>query len=271
MTAWTFDPLVIASLLAAAAVYGRGAARMRRPVGRARALAFAGALLALTVALLSPVEVAAGEVLWAHMLQHVLLISAAAPLLAASRPGVPLLVGLPGGLRRALVWWGRRRPLRAAWRILTAPAAAWLLAAVILWTWHVPALYEAAVGIRAVHVLEHLTLLGSAWLFWRVALPPTSDRRLARGMDVVYLITGGFQGGALGALFVFSAVPFYELYASSATPLADQQLAGALMWIPSGVISLGAAAALFVAWLREEAADADSPDRPVHRLQEVTR
>src|SRR5439155_14282040 len=128
---------------------------------------------------------------------------------------------------------------------------AWLLALVALWVWHLPSLYQAALRNEPIHALEHGSFLGTSVLFWWTALSPGGRRRLPRGADVLYVFTGGFQGAALGALLTFASVPLYPFYAHTVgpwglSPLQDQQLAGVIMWIPSGVIYLAVASGLFV-------------------------
>jgi cytochrome c oxidase assembly factor CtaG len=131
----------------------------------------------------------------------------------------------------------------------------WLLTLVALWAWHLRALYDAALEHAPIHALEHACFFGSAMLFWWTAVAPSGRRRLARGADVLYVFTGGFQGAVLGALFVFASTPMYPFYSAARTapwgltPLADQQLAGAVMWVPSGIVFLVVAGWLFVRWL----------------------
>ncbi|MFN2590289.1 MAG: cytochrome c oxidase assembly protein, partial [Actinomycetota bacterium] len=111
------------------------------------------------------------------------------------------------------------------------------------------------------HWLEHTTLVGTAAVFWWVALQPGVDRRLVRGGDLVYLLAAWIPSGELGALFTFAATPVYADYVVQAArfgfdPLKDQQVAGVLMWVPAGLAYLGGACAVFVTWLRTvEAAD----------------
>ncbi len=271
---WHPDPAVIVALVTAAWAYGRGVRRVLwrdgrvRGVRRSNVAAFGLGLAAVAAALLSPIAAMAEALLWVHMLQHVLLVMVAAPLLVLGRPGVAVPLALPPRWRRSVRRWGRWGPLPAARRALVHPASAWGLSAAALWTWHLPALYEGALRSGWVHVAEHGTLLGTGVLFWWVALGP--HRRLARGADVLFVVTGGFQGATLGALFTFAGVSFYPSYRQSAaawglSPLADQQLAGVIMWIPAGVVYLAAASALFVAWLRAAEAEAGPAPRAPSR------
>lgn len=258
---WSFQPVVLTGLGVSAWAYWRGLRILWGPgrgrgVPRWRAAAFGGGLLAIVVALVSPLDAISDVLLSAHMLQHLLLILVAAPLLVLGSPLIPFMLALPTGWRRVLHRWGRARALHATGRAITAPAVSWLLALVVLWAWHAPAPYQAAVENSALHALEHASFLGTSLLFWWTALQPSGRRRLARGADVLYVVLGAMQGGALGALLTFAATPLYPFYSRGVaswglTPLQDQQLAGLVMWIPFGAVYLGAACALFVGWLRE--------------------
>ncbi|HJV04830.1 MAG TPA: cytochrome c oxidase assembly protein [Actinomycetota bacterium] len=267
MTGWSLDPVVLLGVALAGGGYAVGRRRLGRAApGPGRAAAFWGGLLAVLVALVSPLERMATELLSAHMVQHLLLVMVAAPLLVAGLPRVPLTVALPATLRRPLHRTGRRPPLRAVRRAVTHPVVAWVLATAVLWAWHAPALYQAALRDDLVHALEHATLFGTALLFWWEVLDPRARDRLDPGGGLVYLFAAGLQGGALGALFTFAPSPIYPAYAATApgwglTAVADQQLAGLIMWIPFGTIYLGVAAARFVGWLRTSEAMAGAASR----------
>jgi len=145
-------------------------------------------------------------------------------------------------------------PVEAARRTLSRPVVAWVLALLALWVWHAPSLYQAALRHESIHSLEHVAFFGTAMLYWWVALQPSGPRRLARGADVLYVFLGSFQGAALGFLLAFAAAPIYPIYsphvaAWGLSPLQDQQLAGIIMWLPSGLIYLMVAGLLFIRWL----------------------
>lgn len=265
---WSLDPAVLAGV--AAACYGRGLRRLWRAgrgrgVSTRRAAAFFGGLVTLLVALASPLDGAAESLLSAHMVQHLLLLTVAPPLLILGRP---LLVGLQGvspEVRRDAQRLGHRPWIRATVRRLTNPVFAWILQAAVVWAWHAPRAYQAALSSPWVHSFEHASFLAAAMAFWWPVLEPGVNRRLPRGADVLYLLTAWLQSGALGALFAFSTAPVYPVYAARAavlgsSALADQQLAGLLMWIPGGFVTLGAAGALFVEWLKAE-------ERSMQRLE----
>ena len=253
-TAWTFDPLAVLLLGGSAWAYRRG---WRDGTDTAlRRAAFWGALAAVAVALVSPVDAMSGVLVSAHMVQHVLLILVAAPLLAVSAPGGALLRGTPRAVRGASRVTRRAVGLDAArLRQLRSPVARWLLYVVTLWLWHASVVYGAAVENAALHALEHATFLASAFLVWSAILGPARVR-VTRGLGLLGVFTLGLQGIFLSVLLTFAREPYYADHlvppaAWGITPLEDQQLAGVLMWIPAGFVHTGIALFLLVSWLRE--------------------
>jgi cytochrome c oxidase assembly factor CtaG len=133
---------------------------------------------------------------------------------------------------------------------------AWTLHVGALWAWHAPALYERALRSERVHVLEHLCFFWTALLFWWVLADRRARTRLGTGGALLYLFAAALQSTALGAFLTFAQHPWYRAHARSAlawglTALEDQQLAGLIMWIPSGLVYLVAVAAVLVPALRE--------------------
>jgi putative membrane protein len=257
---WNFSPELVLPLLALLWLYVRGARclgrRSRRlgGLGRARVGAFSAAFAALVAALVSPIDRLGGVLFSAHMVQHMLLMLVAAPLLVLGAPRAVLLWGLPRGARVLLgsLWRSTFRPIG---RVLLRPEVAWVLHALAVWLWHVPRLYEAALENDAIHLLEHASFLGTALLFWGVCVRAGGRRGMGLGMAILYIFTTAVQGGALGALVTFAPRAWYAVHQEGPaffglTPLEDQQLAGLLMWVPGGVVYLAAALVAFVAWLR---------------------
>jgi cytochrome c oxidase assembly factor CtaG len=220
---------------------------------RRRALAFLAGWLTLAVAMLSPLHALGGALLSAHMVQHELLMLVAAPLLVAARPLVPLLWALPSSPRRALGRRTSRGATRALWRALTLPLVAFVLHAMAIWGWHVPALYDATLRSEALHAAQHLSFLSTALLFWwSLAHGPGAERRW--GAAMLYVIATMAHTGALGVLLTFASRPLYPAYvgrtaAWGLTALEDQQLAGLVMWIPAGVGYLVAALVFTRRWI----------------------
>lgn len=277
MTAWGVwnpDPPAILLLALSAAVYGRGAwalwsgGRWGRGVSPLRAACFLAGMMAVAAALISPMDHASGRLQSAHMGQHLLLILVAAPLIVLGRPGLVGLAALPSRWRRPVLRFLDRRWMRGTMAAIATPVVAWFLHVTVVWAWHVPGAYQAALERQPIHWLEHASFLGTATVFWWVALQPGTHRRLARGADALYLVAAWVQSGALGALFTFAAVPIYPVYAVQAAllgldPMKDQQTAGLIMWIPAGLVYLGAATALFVSWLRGVEAAGRDADLPI--------
>lgn len=269
---WNLDPVLLAGLAVAAGAYAVGTRRLWRAAGtgrgvtRGQAACYSAGVAALAVALVSPLDALGESLFWGHMVQHLVLMLVAAPLLALGAPVVPSLWVLGAGSRRRLgLWWHRARVLPGLVAVATTPLVAWALHVGVLWAWHLPAVYQAALGNEAIHALEHTSFLGTALLFWWVVLQPVGRRRLNHGMSLLYVVTAGIQSGLLGALLTFAGRPFYPAQSSAAaawnlTPLEDQQLAGLIMWLPAGLVYLAAAGGLFLAWLRTDAARIPLPD-----------
>jgi putative membrane protein len=252
-SAWQFTPGVVIPLALTALLYVRGA-RLSRGISSCRAALFWSGWIVLTLSLVSPLH-SLGEVLFsAHMVQHELLILAAAPLLVLSRPLVPLLWGLPFEWRRTAGRWSKVWAVERTWRGLTAPSAAWLLHAVALWAWHAPGMFQATLTSEWAHTAQHLSFLGTALLFWWSLF--YTHGRLSYGASFLYVFTTSVHTSILGALLTFAPSLWYPAYgertaAWGISPLADQQIGGLVMWIPAGIVYLGLGLLLFARWLRE--------------------
>ena len=256
-TSWRPDPLILGILVVTALLYRSGLAhlgtRRRQLVRPANVVAFAGALLVLAIALASPLELAASSVFSAHMVQHLLLMLVVAPLLACGRPVVVLGQALPLRGRALFVRVRARPPVRAARDAVFHPVSIWAIGAVVLWAWHLPALYEAALRHDALHAFEHASLIATSALVWAVALG-RARRSVAVPAASALLFATAVQSGALGAVLALAQRPLYPVHASVAptwglTPLEDQQLAGGLMWVPPGIVYVVVIAALLAQWL----------------------
>lgn len=254
--AWNLDPVLVVGCLLALWAYWRGRrGGPRRDVDIWRARCFAGAMLALGVALISPLDAASSALASAHMIQHILLVLVAAPLLALSAPSSRILRGSPLGVRRASGRWRRRlRLTRANLRALRHPATVWLLHVGTLWFWHAAVPYDAALHNPPLHIVEHASFLVTALLFWRVVIGVRSPARVPNGLGVLLVFGMAMQSVLLSVLLTFARAPWYSSYSATTTPwglapLADQQLAGVIMWIPAGLVYLAAALTLMAAWI----------------------
>lgn len=259
---WNWDPGVTAALVGTLVLFGLGLRRRGFPrLGRmswARVGAFLTGLAALVAAIISPLDQHAEQQFSLHMVQHMILIVIAAPLLIAARPGATLLLGLPLSFSRALGRvWRRLHGVQSRLRWLESPALAWVVHATTLWLWHIPGPFEAALKIRWVHDLEHITFLGTAMWFWWTIAQLIRSRSVKVGVAFFSLFTMALQSGLLGVLITFSRVPWYPTYVELApllhiTALADQQLAGVIMWVPAGTIYFAAAIGILYRWLRDD-------------------
>ncbi len=259
---WTWRPEVALPLAALAALYGAGWIRLARRApglgGRlvVRLACAYGALVTLALALLSPLHDLAHARFAAHMLQHMLLVAVAAPALLLADPFPILLWALPERARGAagrLVAPGR--PARTIWRAVTWMPVAWLAHALVLWLWHLPAAYDAALAHPTLHDLQHLTLFASAVVFWWPVVDPAP--RVAEpvhpGWRVAYLVLGAFQGAALGLLLALSPRVLYGAYAlHGPAALEDQARGGVVMWALGGAVDMVAVLALVFAYLAGE-------------------
>jgi putative membrane protein len=255
--AWNLDPVLLGGFLLAAWAYWRGqTSGPRRPVDSWRARCFTVALVALGLALLSPLDALSNALASAHMVQHLLLLLVAAPLLALSAPASAILRGSPLALRRASGRWRRRLGLtHGNLCVLRHPAAVWLLSVGVIWFWHAAAPYDATLDNQLLHVLEHASFLVTAVLFWQVVVGVRGAARVSGGLGVLLVFAMAMQSVFLSVLLTFARTPWYSGYAATTAPwgldpLTDQRLAGVIMWIPAGGIYLVVALALLVTWIR---------------------
>jgi putative membrane protein len=239
---WSSPTWINVTLFLTAVVYARGWLSIRRllpaliPIWRLAA--FFSGLLSLWVAIGSPLSAFDDVSLSAHMMQHLLLMAVAPPLLLLGAPSIPFLRGLPQWIVTGAVGpFLRSQPVKWLGRFLTHPATCWLAATVALIGWHVPAAFELALRSEAWHDVEHICFLLTSILFWWPAvLPFPSDATWPRWSIPVYLFLATLPGGALGAFLTFCDRVLYPSYATAPrlfgiSPLEDQVIAGALMWV----------------------------------------
>jgi len=246
-TSWSLEPSVLAALLFTSWLYARGVRALWTHAGRARgvsvmrAYAFAAGQTAIAVALISPLDGLGGTLLSAHMAQHGLLAGIAPPLLIMGRPGVVFTWAVRGRPVQAMaVLW---HVVAAVERPLSRVLPATLFYGVATWVWHAPALFGAAVRYEWVHVAQHLSFFVPAMFFWSALLDATSVRRAAVATAAAFATF--MHTGLLGGLITMAPEPLYIAYVGrtavwNLTPLADQELAGVLMWVPLGLPYLAA-------------------------------
>ena len=265
------DPLVILGLALAAVVYWRGLRAV--PVAAARVASYYLGLLTVALALLSPLATLAEQLFLAHMIQHLVLIMVAVPLVLLGAPAVPLARGLPREIRRAyLVPIARSRVYHALSAPLMNPIVALGLYVGLLTLWHVPTLYDAAVQDAVLHALEHFTFLAIALVFWLQVIDPYPFHAPLRyPLRIVYLFLATAHNTVLGGILSFADPSLYPYYAGRAvrpfdiSASFDQQAGGAIMWVPGGMVHLIAISFAFAAWMSaEDRADVSSRALPDH-------
>jgi putative membrane protein len=254
---WTFDPWVVTPLLLSGTLYSVGLVALWRRAGigrgirRWQAACYAAGWFVLAAALLSPLHWLGAHLFTAHMIEHELVMAAAAPLLALARPIGAFLWALPLALRQRLGQVGQWRWLRSTWRALTSPVPATTWHGAVIWFWHAPVLFDDALAHVVVHRLQHLSFLVSALAFWWALV-----RRAERGAAVLHLFVTMVHTTILGALLVLVPRVLYPGQTALApqwhlTPLEDQQLAGLVMWVPAGTVYAGAALVFAALWVRQ--------------------
>jgi len=246
---WSPPIGLTAVLLLCAVVYVRGwlAIRKTRPAEFPwwRPGAFLFGLVMIWVAIASPMDGFADALLSAHMVEHLLLMSFAPPLLLLSWPVVPLLRGLPR-LVRIYVFGPliRRKGLRNLGHFLIAPLVAWLAMNLVFLGWHVPTAYDFALENERWHEFEHFCFLATSILFWWPVIHPWPTQRLFTGWFLLlYLVMADIVNTLLSAFLAFCDRPVYGYYlrepnAFGISPLADQRAGAVVMWVVGSLIFL---------------------------------
>src|SRR5882672_9471804 len=260
LSSWSFDPGIVLGLAVALVLYTRGWVILHRTLPQRfppwRLLAFTGGLATLWLAISSPLDAFSGLLLSAHMVQHLLLMSVAPPLILLGAPFLPLLRGLPrkfarDGLGPFLTW----PALRQVGTTLTHPLNCWLIMAVTLFVWHVPAAFDLALRSPAWHKFEHACFLGAWLLFWWPVVRPFPSRPQWPLWSVpFYLLAADLLNTALSAILTFSDHVLYPTYLTAprffgTTALADQNCAGVIMWVPGSLVFLIPAALVAMKYL----------------------
>jgi putative copper resistance protein D len=266
---WTFEPLPTLGLVVAIgwwlwAVRTVNAAHRTNPVPRRRTVAFLGGMVALAFALLSGIGRYDTALFSIHMVQHVLLMLVAAPLIALAAP-ITLVLRLSSPETRR-IWILPVLHSRVV-RILAHPVVAWLMFAAMMWAVHFSPLFDASLEDPLIHDLEHLVFLTGALLFWwpAVALDP-APWRMSHPARIGYLFTQMTQNTFLAVVILNAGAPLYRHYATLVLPwgmtaLEDQRLAAGIMWIAGDAIFLTAILAVMVGWMRAEARNEAREDR----------
>lgn len=226
-----------------------------------RLAAYLGGLILVALALMSPIDVLGSQLFYMHMVQHLLLVMFAPPLLLIANPLPFFLWGLPVGSRGQVGRWlfSPKSSFRRGLRMLTPPGLTWIVFIAIFLGWHDPNAYNAALQYDWVHDLEHLTFFGTALLFWWhvTAVGPRIHGRFSRSARVAYLLVAVPINMLTGVAIAFSTQPIYTYYTSvprlwGMTVMQDQMLGGIIMWIPGSMMYLIAALILIAGLVQAE-------------------
>lgn len=247
-TRWDIPPAVTSTLALTALIYVRGWARIRRtrPVlySRWRLAAFIGGIVALFVAVASPLDTFSESLLSMHMAQHFVLMSIAPPLIILGAPVVPMLRGLPRWVVRLLHPLFAIGLLHRVGRLITRPRVAWLAMNTAYIGWHIPRAYEFALASENWHNFEHACFFFANLMFWWPIIQPWPSRSAqSRWMLVPYLLLADVVNTGVSAFLCFSGRLLYPSYGAIPRPfglsaLNDQFAAGAFMWVCGSMVYL---------------------------------
>src|SRR6185503_12797208 len=264
---WRVDPAAALVLVLLLAWYARGAWQMRGPrglVGRAtppvpvgrrylanwnETVCFLGGWTVLAIAFFSPLDTVSGALFSAHVLQHELMLQLAVPLMILGRPRAALLQALPPRWAQEVTWRMEESTPRGAGEMLAHPWVAWSLHMLALWTWLMPAPFDAAMRHGSVHAIQHFTLIGTGLLLWWSLL--YGPQRPVRRRDVALLLFMFVLGRiSLGALMVTSGRLWYQVYQRTTqawgfAPIEDQDLGAVALWVPAMLIATLLTVALY--------------------------
>ncbi|MCU1299540.1 MAG: Cytochrome c oxidase caa3-type, assembly factor CtaG-related protein [Acidobacteriaceae bacterium] len=235
----TFSPLLTFILVLIGFVYVRGWLRLRSASPTLfpawRLAAFTSGLVLIWIALGSPLAALDHQLLTIHMLKHLLLMAAGAPLILLGAPALPFVYGLPKYFVRRVLLRSRTRSLLG--HFLSNSVFCWLAGAAAVIAWHVPALFQLALTSHTWHIVEDASFLSAGLLFWRpIVRPLASDATPLQWSMPLYLFLATLPCDILSAFLTFCGRVVYPNYVSTArifsvSPLQDQECAGALMWV----------------------------------------
>ena len=285
MLSWDWRLEVIVVILALGLLYTVGWGRLRKRTRRSRHLrhqsqrhelaarwrlvSYLSGLVIVAIALISPIDVLGGQLFFMHMIQHLLLIMIAPPLLLIANPMPFLLWGLPSNWRRKVGNWiatllHREGSFRQGLKVITGAGIIWLLWTISVIGWHDPNMYNAALRSDLVHDLEHITFFTASMLFWWhvTGAGPRIHKQFGLIGRTAFVLAAVPPNMALGVALAFAGVVVYSYYEAvprlwGINPVLDQRIGGVIMWIPGSMMFIIAALILIARLLKEEA------DKPV--------
>src|SRR5882672_2201925 len=281
-SSWELNPWVLIPIAISGTLYARGWLQLHRRApdrfGFSQLSAFFAGLIAVVCALCSPLDAFAGWLLTVHMIQHLLLMMVAPPLILWGAPYLPLLSGLPryfaiNGVGPFLSF----TVLRQVASFVSHPAFCWSAFISINVAWHLPAMYELALRSPSWHRVEHFSFLSTALLFWWPIIQPHPwVARTPRWLILPYLFLADFQNTALSAFLVFCDRVVYPTYETapritSLTALEDQAAAGAMMWVAGSIFFLIPVGLITIELLSTRRTVRRSIKRDIGHIRPITR
>ncbi len=253
LTAWNWQPSIILGTIAIICLYLYGVGPLRvkyhlaDEVKTSQVVAFLLGVNVIFWTLFSPLDKLADDYLFsAHMVLHLLLSFAGAPL---------MVLGIPGWLIAPLL---RNRVILRIGQFFTMPVLTGVLFNANLWFWHAPPIYNAMIVNLPLHIVSHLLFITTGVLFWWPVLSPMEEGLppLSIGKKMAYLFFSDMPMVLLGAGLTF-VPPLYERYINAPhiwglSPETDQQLAGLLMWIPGSIFFIVIVSILFIQWMQAQ-------------------
>jgi putative membrane protein len=258
---WSFDPGLVLALGTLLAIYLVRWRRARRETGPAaagwwRLVSFVAGVLALVAALISPIDGLGEQLFSAHMLQHILALDVA-PIL--------LILGLTKVMLRPLT--RRLVGVERALGPLGHPAFAVVVYVGVIWFWHVPVFYDAALTSAPVHALEHMSFTAAGFVFWWHLLAPIPRRHPMKGLGMLgYVSSTKVLIGVLAIVLAFSPELLYDGYAAQPdwfgiTPIEDQHVGGAMMALQQAIVIIALALFEFPRMLERSERDQQRAER----------
>lgn len=295
LSSWGWRVEVILILLLAGTLYTIGWRRLRRRTfgskarqsdrrqrqtrsawhlaARWRLIGYWAGLVVIALALMSPIDLLSGQLFFMHMIQHLLLIMIAPPLLLTANPLPFILWGLPDGLRQkvgsAISRLLHRQSTSRRWlRTLTAPGAVWLFAVIAIVGWHDPAMYNAALRLEWVHDLEHLFFFAAGMAYWWhvTGAGPRIHKQFGLVGRIAFALAAVPPNMALGVILAFAREVVYTHYLSvprlwGISVLDDQRIGGIIMWVPGSMMYILAALLLAARLLNQEVSKPALPEQ----------
>ena len=242
-------------LLISISLYAKGISTLWAAAGRGRAISFGAAAcfiagwLSLVVALIGPFHTLSEALFSAHMTQHEILMLISAPLIILGRPQIAAVWALPKRWRSRIGLVTNNEKFESLWHFVSGSFVAFVIHAAALWIWHIPALFDATLENAWVHALQHASFFGTALLFWWAITNSSVDWKNSF-VGVLFLFLTSLHSGILGAMLTFTQRIWYPAYSSTTgvyglSPLEDQQLGGLIMWVPAGLVYIGAGLVMF--------------------------